>query len=307
MVGADFARLRSLPERTITGLSVLLQSNALKQALAALHRRRALGPVARRRDGAPRRGRRPGLRDRGPDRRRRRACGALLPVPPHRGSVRRTAHPAHHRRRLARPRRPRLRRAAARMAEDAAEEERLASSSPPSRSPTSTASAIAPAIIESCPTRIFLPNERALEPQIATDLSPLRTQRSADRDPEPVDAQARLLLPVAPRQSPVRARPLRSRARLHRRLLQDRPERHRRDRRRARPRRVRRRVAARARASIGRPTCSPPKLRRFHHDPHRLRAALRRRRRRCSRSRPRAFPPTRNGSSSTRPTTRRTC
>ncbi|MFO0405527.1 MAG: conjugal transfer protein TrbE, partial [Labrys sp. (in: a-proteobacteria)] len=28
-------------------------------------------------------------------------------------------------------------------------------------------SAIAPAIIESCPTRVFLPNERALEPQIA--------------------------------------------------------------------------------------------------------------------------------------------
>jgi type IV secretory pathway VirB4 component len=28
-------------------------------------------------------------------------------------------------------------------------------------------SAIAPAIIESCPTRLFLPNERALEPQIA--------------------------------------------------------------------------------------------------------------------------------------------
>jgi type IV secretion system protein VirB4 len=29
-------------------------------------------------------------------------------------------------------------------------------------------SAIAPAIIESCPTRLFLPNERALEPQIVT-------------------------------------------------------------------------------------------------------------------------------------------
>jgi type IV secretory pathway VirB4 component len=29
-------------------------------------------------------------------------------------------------------------------------------------------STIAPAIIESCPTRLFLPNERALEPQIAT-------------------------------------------------------------------------------------------------------------------------------------------
>jgi type IV secretory pathway VirB4 component len=31
-------------------------------------------------------------------------------------------------------------------------------------------SAIAPAIIESCPTRIFLPNERAAEPQIARGL-----------------------------------------------------------------------------------------------------------------------------------------
>src|SRR6202023_763922 len=29
-------------------------------------------------------------------------------------------------------------------------------------------SAIAPAIIESCPTRLFLPNERAIEPQIMT-------------------------------------------------------------------------------------------------------------------------------------------
>ena len=29
-------------------------------------------------------------------------------------------------------------------------------------------SRIAPTIIESCPTRLFLPNERALEPQIAT-------------------------------------------------------------------------------------------------------------------------------------------
>ncbi len=34
-------------------------------------------------------------------------------------------------------------------------------------------SSIAPAIIESCPTRIFLPNERAIEPQILGDLSPL--------------------------------------------------------------------------------------------------------------------------------------
>ena len=41
-----------------------------------------------------------------------------------------------------------------------------ASSSPPSRSPTSTAARSRPAIIESCPTRLFLPNERAIEPQI---------------------------------------------------------------------------------------------------------------------------------------------
>ncbi len=67
-------------------------------------------------------------------------------------------------------------------------------------------SAIAPAIIESCPTRLFLPNERALEPQIAAIYPPLRAQRPPDRDPQPGDAEARLLLPVAPRQSPVRAR-----------------------------------------------------------------------------------------------------
>ena len=90
------------------------------------------------------------------------------------------------------------------------------------------ASAIAPAIIESCPTRLFLPNERAIEPQITRDLSPLRPQRSPDRDPRPRDAQARLLLPVAARQPPVRAGSRRGRARLHRRLVQDRSGRDRR-------------------------------------------------------------------------------
>ena len=93
-------------------------------------------------------------------------------------------------------------------------------------------SAIAPAIIESCPTRIFLPNERALEPQIAAIY---RRFGLNDRQIEilsRVDAEARLLLPVPPRQSAVRARPLRGRARLRRRLIQDRPGRDRRDRRR---------------------------------------------------------------------------
>ena len=89
----------------------------------------------------------------------------------------------------------------------------------PDRSPTSTAAAIAPAIIESCPTRLFLPNERAIEPQIAAIY---RRFGLNDRQIEilaPGHAQARLLLPVAPRQPPVRAGPRRGRARLHRRLL----------------------------------------------------------------------------------------
>src|SRR3546814_3965504 len=37
----------------------------------------------------------------------------------------------------------------------------------PSRRSSDLGSRIAPAIVESCPTRIFLPNERAAEPQIA--------------------------------------------------------------------------------------------------------------------------------------------
>ena len=42
---------RRRSERTLTGLSVLLQSNALKAALHALHARRSLRPAARRRRG----------------------------------------------------------------------------------------------------------------------------------------------------------------------------------------------------------------------------------------------------------------
>ena len=66
-------------------------------------------------------------------------------------------------------------------------------------------STIAPALIESCPTRIFLPNDRALEPQARTRLRALRPQCAPDRDPEHRGAQARLLCPDRARQSPVRA------------------------------------------------------------------------------------------------------
>ena len=51
------------------------------------------------------------------------------------------------------------------------------------------------------------------------DLSPVRPQRPADRDPRTGDAKARLLLPVAARQPAVRAAAWRSRARLHSRPL----------------------------------------------------------------------------------------
>ena len=170
-------------------------------------------------------------------------------------------------------------------------------------------SAIAPAIIESCPTRLFLPNERALEPQIAADLSPLRPQRPADRDPEPRDAEARLLLPVAPRQPPVRARPV-AKSRSPSPPPPPRPTRppsprslaaHGRD-------ELRRRLAAPQGPRLGGRHARQPQTRRSHHE-HIVAFARRsppaspllaaRDRERVRR--------TRNGSSSTRPTSRRTC
>jgi hypothetical protein len=83
-------------------------------------------------------------------------------------------------------------------------------------------SAIAPAIIESCQTRLLLPNERAIEPQITAIY---RRFGLNDRQIEIIarHAQARLLLPVAARQPPVRAGPVGRRAGALRRLLQDRP------------------------------------------------------------------------------------
>ena len=58
---------------------------------ATLLRRRRLGPAARRRDRAARLRTCPGLRDRGPDRRRRGARRADLSLPSHRGPPRRPA------------------------------------------------------------------------------------------------------------------------------------------------------------------------------------------------------------------------
>ena len=107
-------------ERTITGLSVLLQSNDLKQALrpycvgGAYGRSRAPWPRSR-----------TSLRDRGPGRNRGGSGRPVLPVPSHWRPARRPSDLAHHRRGLACARRRRVRRPAPRMAEDAAQEERI--------------------------------------------------------------------------------------------------------------------------------------------------------------------------------------
>ena len=230
-------------ERTITGLSVLLQSNALKQALQPYT---VAGPWGRLLDAESERlgeaevqaFETEGLIGAG-------AAPAVLSYLFHRieDRVRRPADLAHRRRGVARARRSRLRRPAPRMAEDAAEEERLRHLRHPvarrHRRQRHRAGDH-----RKLPDPDSLAKRTRARAADRGDLSALRSQRSADRDPEPGDAEARILLPVAPRQSRVRARPLRSRARLHRRLVEDRPDRHRRDPRRPRSRRLRRRMAA---------------------------------------------------------------
>ena len=72
VVGADLARVRAdRRSGRITGLSVLLQSNALKQALQPYTVGGPWGRLLDAESRAARRGRCPGLRDRGADRRRR--------------------------------------------------------------------------------------------------------------------------------------------------------------------------------------------------------------------------------------------
>ena len=60
-------------------------------------------------------------------------------------------------------------------------------------------SLIAPAIVESCHTRIFLPNERAFEPQIARIYQNFGLNDRQIDIVAPRDAEAGLLLPVSPR------------------------------------------------------------------------------------------------------------
>ena len=67
-------------------------------------------------------------------------------------------------------------------------------------------STIAPALIESCPTRIFLPNDRALEPQAKSVYERFGLNARQIEILSHRGAEARLLRPDRARQPPVRAR-----------------------------------------------------------------------------------------------------
>ena len=171
------------------------------------------------------------------------------------GRLRRPADAAHPRRRLARPRRP-VCRPAPRMAEDAAQEERRRRLRHPvaRRHRRQRHRAGDHRELPDAP----LPAERArARAADRRDLSPLRAQRPADRDPRAArrpsatttasraaatacssSASARSRSPSPPRPR----RPTRPRST---------------DPRRARPRRLRSPPGCAARALIGRPTCSP--------------------------------------------------
>ena len=153
-------------ERTLTGLSVLLQSNALKRRSATLLPRRSAWPAARRRSRIFGRSRHPDLRDRRADRLFRRARRSRLSLPSHRRPARSG------RRRLiiidegwlalddkgfASQLREWLKTLRKKNASVVFATQSLADIE---------TSPIAPAIVESCLTRLFLPNERAMEPQI---------------------------------------------------------------------------------------------------------------------------------------------
>ena len=224
-------------ERTLTGLSVLLQSNSLKRALQPLHASGSVGATARRRRRAPRHYRRAGVRDRGPGRLQRGAVRAGLPVPSDRGTPDRRANAANCRRGLAGARRRVVRRAAARVAKDVAQEERQ-------RGVRHAVAGRHRGKRHCAGDHRELPDtypaaERAFRgASDHRDLSAFRTERPPDRDPRPGSAEARLLLPEPARQPAVRARPGRSRARVLRGILEDRPGADRKSIGRARPRRL---------------------------------------------------------------------
>ena len=167
-VWSALTSLASAPaeERTLTGLSVLLQSNALKSALHALHPGRSVWPSARCRRGPARAGGCAVLRDRGPDASRPASWLPVLTYLFHRLEERFDG----------RPTLLILDEAwvfldnplfAARIREwlKVLRKKNVSVVFATQSLADIADSSIAPAIIESCPQRIFLPNDRAVEPQ----------------------------------------------------------------------------------------------------------------------------------------------
>ena len=152
-------------ERTITGLAVLLQSSDLKQALRPYCLGGAHGRLLDAEIRRTRRGLGPGLRDRGAGRHRR--GPAVLSYLFHRIGDRLDGRPtlliidegwlALDDEGFAGQLREWLKTLRKKNASVIFATQSLSDID---------ASAIAPAIIESCPTRLLLPNERAIEPQI---------------------------------------------------------------------------------------------------------------------------------------------
>ena len=253
--GSALGTLASAPveERTLTGLSVLLQSQRAEARARALLPRRRLRAPARRRERAARRGRRAGLRDRGADRHRR-AAPAVLAYLFHRIEDRLDGRPTLiivDEGWLALDD-PAVRRPAPRMAEDAAQEER----SRGLRDPVAR-------------RHRRLARSRRRSSRAARPASSCRTSaRSSRRSPRSIGASgsttARSRSSPAPRPSAtIICQSRRGNrlfelglgevgARLHRRVVEGRPAADHPASRRARPRRLCRRLAAAARPRLGR-------------------------------------------------------
>ena len=192
-------------ERTLTGLAVLIQSNALVAALSPYTLEGAYGrlldgaseELAKRRRAARRDGRADAAQGARP-------AGAHLSVPPAGGALRRTAHAAGPRRGLDLPRRRPVRGPHPRVAQDPAQEERGGRVRDPVAGRHRALDHRAGADREL--SNAHLPAQRP-RPGAAGQgcLRALRAQCAPDRDPEHGGAQARLLRPDRARQSPVRA------------------------------------------------------------------------------------------------------
>jgi hypothetical protein len=207
-VWSALASLASAPveERTLTGLSLLLQSTALRSALAPYTLE---GPFGRLLDAAEDDLRMADVQCFETEAlmgvRQRRRARPDLSVPPARGAVHRPPDIADPRRGLEVPRPSAVRGAHSRVAEDAAQEECRGDlrEPEPRRHRGQRHRARHHRELPAAHPASQCRSDRAAG---ARGLSAVRAQRPADRARQPCDAQAALLPPVCDRQPPFRAR-----------------------------------------------------------------------------------------------------